>query len=104
MSYLIELTVEETVLGILHGRSWGMYYEQIANDPAWNYVKDGNRGERDYPTGQPTTRTLDLAILHLVERQMVDRIFEAPPIYRLRRIAYNEAHMIATQLQLACGR
>lgn len=98
MADRVEMTVPDTVLAILHGRLWGMTYDQIAADPAWEFIHDSQRGERDYDFGVPTTRTLDLAVLNLVETEAIERRGTGTPYYRLRRRSFQNAQRLAKQI------
>lgn len=94
----IEMAVPDAILAILHGRSWGMTYDQIAVDPAWAAIKDGSRSEQDYDFGVPTTRTLDATIIRMLADQDIERIMTAPPTYRLRRGSHQRARALAQAL------
>lgn len=85
-------------MAILHGRLWGMTYDQIADDPAWEFISDSRRGERDYDYGVPTTRTLDLTILNMVETEMIERRGTGTPYFRLRRRSFQQALRLAKQI------
>ncbi len=94
----IELSVPDAILAILHGRTWGMTYDQIAADPAWAAIKDSKRAEHDWDYGPPTTRTLDATLIRMIADQDVERIMTAPPTYRLRRGSHQRARALAQTL------
>jgi hypothetical protein len=94
----IEMPVNDAILAILHGRTWGMTYDQIAADPAWAAISDRKRSEQDYDFGVPTTRTLDKTIILMLADQEIERIMTAPPTYRLRRGSHQRARALAQTL------
>jgi hypothetical protein len=94
----VEMSVTDSILAILHGRTWGMTYDQIVADPAWAAIRDGKRAEQDYEYGVPTTRTLDVTIIRMLADQEIERIMTAPPTYRLRRSSHQRARALAQTL------
>ncbi len=98
MADRIELSVPDTILAILHGRTWGMTYDQICDDLAWQGIRDTRRPEQDYSYGVPTTRTMDATIDKMLADQEIERIMTAPPTYRLRRGSNQRARALAQSL------
>jgi hypothetical protein len=94
----IEMPVEDVVLAILHGRAWGMTYDQIAGDPAWSAIRDSTRAEQDYDYGVPTTRTLDATIVKMLAELSIQRINLAPPSFRLLPGGRQRARALAQVL------
>lgn len=94
----VELTVEEVVLAILHGRLWGLTHQQIAADPIWAFIQDSNRPEWDYPYGVPSTRTLDAVIETMIDGRLIEKMYLVPNTLRVRRAQAVRAETLARSL------
>lgn len=98
MTEHIDMTVEEVILTILHGRSWGMTYDQLAHDIAWTVIRDANRPLADYSYGPPSSRTLDATLIRMIADQSIDRIYTAPVTFKLRAVSHQRAWALVQEL------
>lgn len=100
MSDLYRIKLEDALLGILHGRDWGMTLGQILDDPAWSLIFVTDHEGQNFDAGCPGTTLIRETLADMAGARTIQAL-HGQPVYRIHSAAARRrADQIAGQILL----